>query len=252
MEIQDFGEKIGGAKKDLWKERNLLIDDLTDMNDAEKQKYITKDNVWKKPNYQQLKEQGIPVRVIYFMKMIRDSLPTKPSVEHFYSKRPEIVKQKQEGYIKFMSEIRDYTLNLKKEEDVKGFYDNFLSKYFNEITSFSIQAKPEAYDCISPKLFSASRVKDFRQIDSEIKKKQFLYTEQEKILSGFEFITFDNKNVYFDKESVGNKPVLVQNIGWGKRFFYPQGEFEEPEKWNENTVFICKDRKIIKNNILSI
>ena len=25
MEIQDFGEKIGGAKKDLWKERGLSI-----------------------------------------------------------------------------------------------------------------------------------------------------------------------------------------------------------------------------------
>lgn len=48
MEIKDFGEKIGGSKKNLWRERTLLIDDLNDMNNAEKQKFITKDNVWKK------------------------------------------------------------------------------------------------------------------------------------------------------------------------------------------------------------
>ncbi|MBQ9314257.1 MAG: hypothetical protein IJ220_04540 [Clostridia bacterium] len=252
MEIQDFGEKIGGAKKDLWRERNLLIDDLTDMNDAEKQKFITKDNVWKKPNYQELVDSGIPKRVVYFMKLIRDNLPTKPVIEYFYSRSPENVKEKQEGYIEFMSKIRDFTLGLKTENDVLDFYDNFLSHYLTRLNSFAVSHKPEAHDCINNKLLSVSKVKDLRQIDNDIKKKQFLFTEQGKILSEFEFITFDNKNVYFDKESVGNKNVLVQNIGWGKRFFYPQGEFEDPEKWNENTVFICKDRKIIKNNISNL
>lgn len=28
MEIEDFDEKIGGAKKDLWKERNLFLKEL--------------------------------------------------------------------------------------------------------------------------------------------------------------------------------------------------------------------------------
>ena len=32
---EDFGEKIGGAKKDLWKDRGLYVDDLDAMNDRE-------------------------------------------------------------------------------------------------------------------------------------------------------------------------------------------------------------------------
>ena len=32
-EIKDFGNKIGGAKKDLWKARGLILDDILDMND---------------------------------------------------------------------------------------------------------------------------------------------------------------------------------------------------------------------------
>ena len=40
MDIQDFGEKIGGAKKDLWKERGLSLDDLNGMNIEERAKFI--------------------------------------------------------------------------------------------------------------------------------------------------------------------------------------------------------------------
>jgi ABC-type uncharacterized transport system involved in gliding motility auxiliary subunit len=50
--LQDFGEKIGGAKKDLWKSRGLALSDLEEMNSAELDKFIKKDNVWIKPDYQ--------------------------------------------------------------------------------------------------------------------------------------------------------------------------------------------------------
>ena len=83
MEIQDFGEKIGGAKKDLWKERGLSVDDLLEMNDAEKNKLIKKDNVWKKPDYQAMLDKGLSKRVIYFIKTIRDATPTKPVLTIF-------------------------------------------------------------------------------------------------------------------------------------------------------------------------
>ena len=48
MEIQDFGEKIGGAKKDLWKERGLSVEDLSDLGYT---------NYWKILN---AKDYGIP------------------------------------------------------------------------------------------------------------------------------------------------------------------------------------------------
>ena len=33
--IQDFGEKIGGAKKDLWRRRGLNVTDLITMTEKE-------------------------------------------------------------------------------------------------------------------------------------------------------------------------------------------------------------------------
>ena len=37
---EDFGEKIGGAKKDLWAARGLYVDDLLGMNEREAEKYV--------------------------------------------------------------------------------------------------------------------------------------------------------------------------------------------------------------------
>ena len=46
---RDFGEHIGGARKELWSAGGINLEDLLDMNDAEKAKFVKKDNIWKKP-----------------------------------------------------------------------------------------------------------------------------------------------------------------------------------------------------------
>lgn len=37
--INDFGEKIGGARKDVWKERGLMVEDLDGMTQGEKREF---------------------------------------------------------------------------------------------------------------------------------------------------------------------------------------------------------------------
>jgi len=78
VQHQDFGEKIGGAKKDLWNERGLYSYDLSAMNERETEKYVKKDNVWKKNDYQSMIDGGTPFDVVYFIKTVRDSLPAVP------------------------------------------------------------------------------------------------------------------------------------------------------------------------------
>ena len=50
--LVDFGQKIGGARKDVWKSRGLSLDDLFELTDSEAKKYVTKENVWPKPEEQ--------------------------------------------------------------------------------------------------------------------------------------------------------------------------------------------------------
>ena len=57
--INDFGEKIGGARKDVWKERGLMVEDLDGMTQGEKEKYVKKDCVWPKEDMKSLVADGI-------------------------------------------------------------------------------------------------------------------------------------------------------------------------------------------------
>lgn len=49
--IADFGEKIEGAKKDLWRTRGgLTVADYNSLTDGEKKKYLRRDEIWQKPD----------------------------------------------------------------------------------------------------------------------------------------------------------------------------------------------------------
>ncbi|MCI8548094.1 MAG: hypothetical protein HFJ38_04305, partial [Bacilli bacterium] len=250
MEIQDFGEKIGGAKKDLWKNRGIIIDDLTYMNDAERNNLIKKDNVWKKPNYQKMIEEGLSARVVYFMKMIRDATMVKPNVYSFDMK--EDIKLKQERYIEFVSKLRDFVMNITTEKEVLNFYKDYMDQYIiRRENSRYVTIKNTAYGYIDSKLLKAAQVQNFWEIDSKIKKKQFGYSDNDKILSKFKIYTFDNDNVKFKKDH-HDRNVLNVKERFGTSFIYPEGIFANTDNWKENTVFIERGGFIIANNLASI
>lgn len=250
MEIQDFGEKIGGAKKDLWKERGLSVDDLSYMNDAERIQLIKKDNIWKKPNYQEMVESGLPVRVAYFIKTIRDATPTKPII----LLRNSDIELKQKEYIDFVSKLRNYVMNLKQEDDILTFYEKFLSNYIiRDKSSYYVRVSPEVSSAVDNKLLQASQISNFYNMDKEIRKKQFCYTDDEKVLSNFDIFVYDNDNVKLTID-YNNRTVLEVKEGLGKRFIYPKEDFADILTWKENTIFIMDltTRNIIKNNLENI
>ena len=77
--IENFGEHIGGSRADQWKEKGLRLSDILDWTDIEREKYVKKNNVFPKPDYQKLYDEGLPREVVYFIKVARDSLPKEPT-----------------------------------------------------------------------------------------------------------------------------------------------------------------------------
>ena len=108
---EDFGEKIGGAKKDLWKDRGLYADDLEAMNEREAEKFVKKDNVWKKPDYAAILEEGIPLGVVYFIKKARDGLNASPQY-YRTDDTPEKRTARQKEYIKTVREQRTVSVSI--------------------------------------------------------------------------------------------------------------------------------------------
>ena len=125
MAIQDFGQKIGGARKDLWSWRGLMTSDIENFNKAERDKYIKKNNIWLKPDYEKmLNEEGYERDALYFIKNVRDSIPTGPELR--YSDSEERIREKQEQYIDFINDIKQRLLEVKTSEDIDKFTLNYL------------------------------------------------------------------------------------------------------------------------------
>ena len=74
VKLEDFGEKIGGARKDQWSKRGLIADDLAEMNDRERENNVKKDNVWKRPDYRKLIEGGQDRKILFVRNEIRKAL----------------------------------------------------------------------------------------------------------------------------------------------------------------------------------
>lgn len=116
QKINDFGEKIGGAKKDLWKERNMIFEDTIEMTEAEKRKYVKRDNIWKKINAEEMLEKGYPRLIVFWLKEMRACI--YPDMKRTYISIKE--------YIQAIEKIRDIVMKVKTEEDINLAWKKIL------------------------------------------------------------------------------------------------------------------------------
>lgn len=117
--IQDFGVKIGGARKDLRQE--VAFEEICSMSQKEKLETITKNKIWKKPNYVKMDgEDCIPIDVVYYIKKVRDSIPSRPKIEEWDS--PQKIDLIYQEYIEFVSYVRDSLMEVKTQKEARSFY----------------------------------------------------------------------------------------------------------------------------------
>ena len=204
---EDFGEKIGGAKKDLWKERGLMAGDLDAMNEREAEKFVKKDNIWKKPDYQAMLDDGIPLGVVYFVKKARDSLNASPQ---YYRKddTPEKRLARQKEYIETVRELQAAVADVRTAEDAVQVCDRFMvgngylerSQGWGGRGYYSATEKGRENPAITNKLLKAldvGPVSSFeRYFAQKAQKDQFLVPKEQKVPAGYSIRFNDGKNTY--------------------------------------------------------
>lgn len=188
--IEDFGRKIGGAKKDNWKQYGLRVEDILGMTSGEREKYITKDNIWKKPDYDVMMADGLPKKVAWFIKRTRDKLRSKPGSQEY-----------QEGYIAFVQDLKNSIMNVKTEQDCIEFYREFLikKKYIVPKTMYGVELTEKCADAVDRKLFNALRVgeSDFKyRFEREMAKAQFGVPAEDKLPPGVTICYFHKAEKY--------------------------------------------------------
>ena len=237
--INDFGEKIGGARKDL--ARGITLEDLSAMSNMDISKNITKNKIWGKIDYEELVNNGMSKTVAYFVKRVRDALPSKPS-----GVTPEAAKL----YIDFINDFKTSLLDLKTEGDIKNYFDDFLvNKYVHKVSSRTYHPNSEYGDLITSKLFKAVQVPSIDNLISEMLKKQFLLSKDEKArdkaLTTYKVFRYkENTKWNFDLKH----PCFHQETMFGTYFMYPHGELCSPDKWKEDTWYVRLSCDEFKNN----
>ncbi|MDP0928497.1 LPD5 domain-containing protein [Paracoccus onubensis] len=72
--IEDFGEKLEGARKDVW---SSYADRMRDADDIDiSAEPLSKS--WPSPDYQKLIDAGVDPWTVSFIRVVRDAIPTKP------------------------------------------------------------------------------------------------------------------------------------------------------------------------------
>lgn len=202
MKIADeFGKKIGGSRRDLWKSRGLCLADLEGMNSMERSKYVKKDNVWPKPDYEEMRQEK-DVKVVYFYKKVRDAFAAKP------------YEGEEESYIQILSEFRSYADEMRTTDDVLVFFDKHIEAYAAQ-NGYRWTLTPEFSRAGGSKVFKVIANVTLSDLAREIKKKQFLYTEDEKILSNYNI--YPKSMFTLKEENCTETSIWLSASGYGFR-----------------------------------
>lgn len=203
---EDFGEKIGGAKKDLWRDRGLYVTDLDAMNEREAEKFVKKDNVWKKPDYTAMLEDGIPLGVVYFIKMARDSLSATP--QYLYLDDTQEKRQaRQKEFIETIRELQNAVSDVRTVADARNVFDRFLLKngYLEKdngytAPSYRFTQKGRNNPLITSKLANMLLIRSDahfeRYFTEKAKKEQFGIAKADKVPKGYQIRFNDGNHTY--------------------------------------------------------
>ena len=100
--ISDFGQKIGGAKKDTW---TGFKDDLSSVKDDDIASRKLSE-IWPAPDYQKMIDDGMDEKSVAVIRALRDEIPSKPRTEYKVKRWAEQVKT-----------MRDLAANVLNEKD---------------------------------------------------------------------------------------------------------------------------------------
>lgn len=213
-EIKDFGEKIGGARKDVWALRGLILDDILKMTSGEKVKYIKRDNIWKKIDEKALLETQ-PRIYVYWLKQIHSCI--YPDLKHIGSDEAAI-----EKYIKGVTTFRDYILSAANAVEAAKLNEDMLyGKIFHHVHGVYYELNDEYQGVINDRKLLKLHNKSnnfFSSLKVEMNKKGFGWTKEEFCRNDYEIHYIDGITCEIEKD-YANKTYLVIRKDCSKYFY---------------------------------
>lgn len=240
-EIQDFGKKIGGARKDLYSLEN--IDELTDVELSK----VTRDKIWKKPDIEKELQAGTSAEALYFKETIRKALPPKPTSRYSLIVDP---KDLQKAFIKGVNIFKDFC-----ENGGNSFSElrELLEEHF-DYAHFGVSPITVVGKAIACNKLVRLHSLTLNRMISEMKREQFGLNADEKVRDNFkkthkiyhfshvssnkeEHISYPDEAILIPQKYTKER-YSVLRLSRGRRYFYEGDDGFKPTDWEAGTYFI--------------
>lgn len=259
VKIQDFGEKIGGAKKDLWSNTALMLSNFDTLTDVERNKYCAKDYVWPRPDWVKLRNEGADQTVLYWQNEMRKAFPPKPLILSVKREDKEEIRKAQAAYVKVCSKFRDAVMAVKTESEIASFYKDFIlgQGYVTEQThSYSgyggsrttISQEPKMAHCLNNRLLKLAMpdryaMQYMRQTAKDqlfaIPKERKIY---EKVKLNLIVAELDGKTCKAEPDDRYGGTKIVLGSPMSKLYFYDHGAKNKGQDDYEIGTFLVLNR----------
>ena len=159
-----------------------------------------------------VKEDGVDREIVYYIKLVRDSLPTKPA-------------DSSEKYINYISKIKELLETISCVAEIQSFYpEKFKPEFIVQKSSYTVTAKPAYAGLLTAKTLKAVKT-DLVHIRRDMNKKEFCMTADQKVLNSV-YIYQYNDDCHITQMKGYN--CLIYKSGYSSYYFYERnGEFAD-------------------------
>ena len=230
--LNDFGEKIGGAKKDIWTFLNSLTDE--EQGDIAK-----KAKLWKAPNYRAMVKEGTPKEVCFWQNQMRKAVVARPE-------------SNAKAYVQFVIAFKADVESCNSIEEIKDFYagcpgNDDAAGIFSYLQKAALDPKDRRWTYASDEtkpFFNGNKVLRYvygtqKKITADCELSDFLTDKAEKEDKKYRIVEATAKNISSEmrtdgafKNSVATETALI--------VYYDTKDYSELVKQSENsTLYIA-------------
>lgn len=231
--LNDFGDKIGGAKKDLWAFFNSL-------SDEEQGNMAQKTKLWRRPNYQAMIKEGTPKEVCFWQNQMRKAVKLRPE-------------SNAQAYVKFVLAFKTDVESCNTMDEIKAFYagnpDNLESAgIFEYLKKASPDPKDKRWsytDDVTKPFFSGKEILRYvyhtkKRIIADCELSCFLEDKTEKENKKYHIIEATAANIMSEMRSDGMFKNIITTDD-SLRTYYDTKDYSELVKQSENGMLYLAD-----------
>ena len=234
---KDFGEKIGGARKDLYS-TGVMLSDLEDMNENEKNKYVSKKYVWSAIDCMKLIAEGTPPYVAYCIREIRRACPA--SICRYIDR-----KEAETSFVEIVSWLRGKCDDARAESDIRDIYKEIThalstgsldGKKYSDYAIYHVLAKTReaAAKCNE----NHNRIYDIRKMKNE----GFGLAPEDKTLKKYSFLTVD-ENTKVSEHS--GRYITLRFMKDNPVIYYVYEPYNDVSLFEVGKVVAIKDNSVV-------